>query len=933
MELRLLGPVDLVAGGRTVPAGPPQRRAVLAALAVDAGRPVTAETLVDRVWGDEAPERARRALHAHVTRLRRLLDEAGAEPALPRSSGGYLLDVDPECVDLHRFRRLRDRARDRPDAEGALLLRQALDLWRGEPLAGVAGAWAARQREGWRREYLDAVPAWAASELATGNARAVIGPLTELVGEHPLLEPLVAVLMRAQYAVGRGADALDLYAATRRRLADELGAGPGADLQAVHRAVLRDELTASRESTPPLRPPRVVPAQLPRDVPGFAGRRAELARLDALLAPGPEPAPVVVGALAGTAGVGKTALAVHWAHRVRNRFPDGQLYVDLRGFDPHRPPLDPGEAVRGFLHALDVPPHRVPAEPEAQAALYRSCLADRRMLVVLDNARDAAQVRPLLPGAATCLVLVASRDRLAGLVAAVGARPLPLEPMPPGEARELLAGRLGRAAVTAEPDAVAEIVAHCAGLPIALAVVSGRAATGPERRLADLADELADADRRLAALSTGDDETDVGAVLSWSYAALAPPAARLFRLLGVPPGPDVSRAAAAGLAGVPPETADRLLAELTAASLLDERSPGRFACHDLLRAYAAHLAGQVDDGAGRGAAVERLLDHYLHTGYAASRLLRPTRPPIELAPARPDAYPLTPADHDAALAWFTAEHRTMLAAVDLAVRTGADRCAWQLAWTLDHYLDRQGHWHEWRTTQQAALAAARRLGDPAAEGQSERLVAQACVQLGEYAAAREHLDAALRIYRAAGDPGGAAETHYGLTMMWERMERYGEALDHARQALELYREAGDRDGEAFAGNAIGWLNAQLGHHGAAFAACREAAGIFRELGDETGEAHARDSMGYAQDRLGDHAEAIRCYREALGLFDALGDRFFAAGTLTRLGDSYLSAGDRAAAAAAWQRALAVLRDLDHPDAAGVRARLAALDTPDDPGSG
>jgi DNA-binding SARP family transcriptional activator len=413
VDLRLLGPVEIHAGGVPLDLGVPQRRTMLAALAVDVGRVVLRQTLIDRVWGDAVPARVESAVYVHVTHLRRLLAGVNAAEdrpvpvSLDRLAGGYLLRVEPDEVDLYRFRRLVIEAHDpaAADDQRAKLLRRALALWRGESLGGLSGSWAARVREAWRQEYVDAAAALADIEVRADRADAVVGPLRELSAEYPLAEPLAAVLMRALHATGHSADALAHFAAVRRRLVEELGTDPSSELQAVHQAILRGDLDirpgratarrATRAGTP-----ISVPAQLPTQVAGFAGRGEQLARLDKLLANASTQAPaaVVISAVSGTAGVGKTALAVHWAHRVADRFPDGQLYVNLRGFDPASPPMTAGQAVRGFLDALGVPPERIPADLDAQAGLYRSLLADRRILVVLDNAREAEQVRPLLPG-------------------------------------------------------------------------------------------------------------------------------------------------------------------------------------------------------------------------------------------------------------------------------------------------------------------------------------------------------------------------------------------------------------------------------------------------------------------------------------------------------------------------------------------------------
>lgn len=625
MEFRLLGPVEIRNAGRTQLAGPRQRCNVLAALLVDAGRIVTVETLVDRVWGDAPPPAARSTLYAHISRIRQLLAQVGSEAHLVRQHGGYVLEVDPERVDLHRFRHLVDRARTYPvaGAEPLVLLREAVGLWRGEPLAGIAGEWAARMRAGWGREQVEAVVAWAQAELTIRNPAAVLGPLSDLAGQYPLVESLTAVLMRALYAAGRAADALDQYATTRRRLVDELGTDPGPELQDLYQAILRRRLSPAGAGVARLHPAAatVVPAQLPADVHGFAGRTEQLALLDALLArAGRRAKAVLIVALSGTAGTGKTALAIHWAHQVATKFPDGQLYVDLRGFDSSGVAVSPAEAIRGFLGALGVAPQLIPPDLDAQTALYRSLLAGRRMLVLLDNARGADQVRPLLPGTPTVLVVTTSRNQLSSLVAADGAYPLTLDLLTDGEARELLVRRLGADQVSAEPGAIDEIITACARLPLALNIAAARAQqTGFP--LAALAAELGKADQRLDVLNAGDAATDVRAVFSWSYTTLTAAAARLFRLLSLHPDPDISTSAAVRLAGQPRSVVRRLLTDLTRANLLTEHAYGRYGFHDLLRAYATDLS-RVHD-LDRRAAKTRLLDHYASPPTLGDEMLYP----------------------------------------------------------------------------------------------------------------------------------------------------------------------------------------------------------------------------------------------------------------------------------------------------------------------
>jgi len=676
------------------------------------------------------------------------------------SSGGYVLDVNPGTVDLHRFRRLVGHAGEsgRPDAERVLLLREALALWHGEPLAGLPGVWAAQVRQTLLRQRLDAMIAWANAEWRTGNPSAVIGPVMELLGEWPLVEPLTATLMRALHAVSRGAEALDHYASTRRRLLEELGTEPGTELRELHRAILCGDLDRPVTSAVGRRAPpgRQVPAQLPPDLPGFVGRGADLTRLDEILAAAKcQPTSITIATLVGPPGVGKTTLAVHWAHRVVHRFPDGQLYLNLRGFDPAGPPMHPARALRGFLHVLGVPPMRVPASIHEQAALYRSLLADRRMLVLLDNARDADQIRPLLPGAPGCMVVVTSRNAMSGLVAVNGAEPVPLDVLTLSEARMLLARRLGRMRVAAEARAADDIIARCARLPLALAAMVARAAVHPDWRLSALAGQLRDARIGLDVFADRDASVDVRAVFSWSYQRLSAEAAGLFRLLSVHPGPDITAAAAASLAGMPVRRVRALLDELIAANLITEQVPGRYSFHDLLRAYATELAHTHDRDADRRAAALRMLDHYLHSARNAASRLEPRKDPTVLPEAEPGVTPEVFSDHRPALTWFEAEHRVLLAVVDLAARAGFDVQVCRLAATIVHFW-RRGYWHDWETTQSIALAAAQRLADPAMQAAAHRGLFGAYLELGRLDDAHHHIVRAIELSNQAGDPIGEA---------------------------------------------------------------------------------------------------------------------------------------------------------------------------------
>ncbi|MBB5867568.1 DNA-binding SARP family transcriptional activator/tetratricopeptide (TPR) repeat protein [Allocatelliglobosispora scoriae] len=925
----VLGPVRAWRGDAEIDLGAPQQRAVLALLLVRAGQPAGIAEIVDTVWGQDPPATAVNAVHRSIGLLRRALQpELTARDSgrwVVRSAGGYRLDVDADTVDLLRFRRLMTQART-AIADGrpaAAQLAQALELWQG-PIADGIGADVRCQPvfTAVEREYLAAARAAADLATATGEIETLLPAVEQAADRAPLDEPLQARLILMLAASGHQAAALDRYQAVRGRLADELGVDPGAELSAARDEVLRPP----SPQLPPARAPEpaatVAPAQLPADLSTFIGRESELAEALALHS-GDTGAPttVVIGAIGGMAGIGKTTLAVHWAHRVAHRYPDGQLYVNLRGFGPDAQVMDPGEAIRRILETFEVPPARIPADLDARAALYRSTLAGRRMLILLDNARDTAQVRPLLPGAATCLVLVTSRDRLPGLIASDGAHPITLDLLSTDEARQLLVRRLGADRVAAEPEAVEEMITHCARLPLALAIVAAHAATRPQLSLEALAEELRDTGSRLDLLTTGDAHTDVRAVFSWSYRSLTPPAARLFRLLGLHPGPDISALAAASLAALPARGVQPVLAELERAGLVTEHLHGRYTLHDLLRTYAADLATTDETGEQRRAAVGRTLDHYLHISYGANRVLNPVRTPIALAAPQPEVVLQPPTDYPQAIDWFATEHAVLLASIDHAAAHGFDAAAWQLAWTLTDFQQLRGLFDNEIAAQLVAVAATERLGEVTMRAYAHGRLAYAHTRLGRFDGARTHLDLALDLQRETGDAAGQAYVQLNLGMLAERQGRHTEALGHARQALDLFLLADHRRGQANALSAIGWLHAQLGDDRQARTACRQALAVFQELDDRSGQASTWDSLGYAHHQLGEHAEAINCYQQCLELIRELGDRHGEATALTHLGDTHQAMGAPDLAGKVWQAALEILDDLGHPDAAAVRVRL------------
>jgi DNA-binding SARP family transcriptional activator/tetratricopeptide (TPR) repeat protein len=936
MEIRLLGLVEIWSAGVRISAGPPQQRMMLAALAVDVPRPVPAGVLIDRIWGEQPPKKAEQAVWTRISGLRALLagaDAPGAAAAaggpqawVPREADGYRLRVDADAVDLLRFRQLSGQARDpaRSDAQRVVLLAQALGLWRGQPLAGLGGQWAEQSRHAWQAERVEATVAWAQAALRTGQHAEVIPAARHLTEQHPLSEPLAAVLIRALAADGRTSEAAEYCRTTCERIVAELGVEPGPELQDLQQAILGGRPVPPLPPAPrPAAAPVATPAQLPADVPGFAGRTEQLTRLDMLLTQdaGHAPTTVVISAVSGTAGVGKTALAVHWAHQITGRFPDGQLYVNLRGYDPGGQVIDPTAAVRAFLDALGVPAERIPLGLDAQAALYRSVLAGKRVLVLIDNARDAQHARPLLPGTRTALAVVTSRNSLASLVATDGAHPLTLDLLSTTDARDLLERRLTLGRVAAEPAAVNQIITACARLPLALALVAARAATHPTFPLAALAAELSAARGQAGQLDTGDVLGQVQAVFSWSYTTLTPPAARLFRLLGLHPGPDTTPPAAASLTGLPPAQTRPLLTELTRAGLLGEPAPGRYGFHDLLRAYATHLTHTTDTDQEQEEATRRLLDHYTHTAHTAARLLHPARDPIQipLTPPTPGTNPEPLADQHAANRWLDAERPVLLASQQLAADAGRDTHAWQLAWTLNTMLRRRGRWNDLASAWQAALPAGR-LPHPAA-AYAHRLLGWAVTKLGDDQQAHTHLHHAMQLYADADDPIGQAHTHHELALLWERRNRPDRALDHAQQALALYQATGHRRGQAHALNSVGWYHALLGDHAHALTNCQNALTLNQQLGDRNGQAATWDSLGYAHHHLGHHTHAANCYQHALTLYRDLDDRYGEATALTHLGDTHHAADDPTAARTAWTAALDIFTNLDHPDTDELRTKI------------
>jgi tetratricopeptide (TPR) repeat protein len=683
-------------------------------------------------------------------------------------------------------------------------------------------------------------------------------------------------------------------------------------------------------------PPRQVPAVTPH----FTGRATELAALDALAdlavgaeasappggdirgADGPHPAgsgPTEVVVIAGTAGVGKTTLANYFCQRAAARFPDGQLHVNLRGFDPGGQPLDASAALRGFLEALGVSAASVPSDLDAQAALYRTMVAGRSLLIVLDNAHEVEQVRPLIPGSPGCLVVVTSRNELAGLIAE-GARVLTLAPFTDGEAVRFLACRLGTVRVEREPRAAADLVRLCARLPLAISVAAAYAAAHPGFPLSAQAEELRV--RGLDQLDTGDPGTSARTVFSWSYHYLSAPGRRIFRLLGVHPGPDTGATAAASLALMTTADAHAALRELGRAHLAEEHAPGRFAVHDLLRAYAAELAAAVDGVGSTRAAELRLLDYYLHTGHAAAMLLTPSSDCGDLAPPAPGAIIAPPATVDEAMAWFAAESRPLIAACARAVEGDLGAHSWQLPWVAAPYLIRQGRWGDFAATQRAAVSAAERAGDLRGVGHTCYHLGYALALAGDSPAAEQQLRKALVSFTAAGDPLGQGLALHGLAALLQEQGRYTEALPVAREALRLRIEHGTPVAAGSSENVLGAIYGLLGLHEQALEHFERALRICEEADNGTYRGEALSNLGLAHYRAGDHARAVTRYEQAADVFREIGDMPYLAATFTSLAGAYDAAGNAEAARRNRAEASAILDALPYADAAQVRAWIA-----------
>lgn len=870
LEIDVLGPLRVQRGAQVVLIGSVKQRLLLGALALHADRVVGRAELIEVLWREEPPRSCRGLIHTYVARLRRLLDA----DVIVTTRGGYRLMADGVQVDLLRFEELAAKAQavraDDP-ASASELLAEALDCWRDRVLADLPDVVdhdpalvALEQRR------VATVMAYAELAMDLGQPQQAATRLDRLLHDEPLHEGVAARLMLALAASGQQAAALEVFARLRGRLAEVLGVEPGPELQDAQARVLRGEVPDARSSRPAAAASRTpVPAQLPADVAGFTGRAEYLRQLDAMLSADGGRPPTVI---AGTAGVGKTALALHWAHRVAGRFGDGQLYVDLRGYaDP--PPLDPLQALAVLLGGLGVETHRVPVHLDAAAGLYRSLLAGKQVLVVLDNAHDAEQIRPLLPGQATCLALVTSRDRLTGLVATNGARRLTLDVLAPGEATALLGKLLGEGR-TGAPRAVDELARLCARLPLALRIAAANLAGRPGQTIAGYLDELRH--DRLAELAVeGDPHAAVQVAFGRSYRRLAADRRRLFRLLGLAPGPDVSVPAAAALAGISRERTWRLLDGLVAAHLVEPRGPGRFGMHDLLREYAHEQALQEDPPGQRTAAVRRLYDWYLRAADAAAAMLFPDKLRLP-GPAGRRESAVPPAELDgpaSALAWLEAERLNLVAAVQHAAAHGPHPAAWRLADALRGYLWLRRHTSDWLLVARAGLTAAGSAGDLHAQAACRLSLGDVHQAIGHYRPAIRHYTAALTLARQTGwaNLEAVCLAELGMVHWWSGDLQEAAAWDSL--ALDRYGQIGKRGSQATVLVNYSLAARNMGRLREAARRQRRALALHRRLGSPQGMANALGHLGVTLHDLGRLDRAHQRLTNALTLYDQVGDRF------------------------------------------------------------
>ena len=943
---RILGPLEVWNGREWAQVGAPKWRALLATLLLSPGQPVPTGRLIDALWGEHPPAKASNLVSLYVYRLRRLIGDAGGRVLVTRAPG-YQIMLSPGGLDAESFARLVAAGRtalagDDP-ARAADLLGAALDLWRGPALADVpATALVAAEADRLEESRVQALELRLEAALGCGRHAEAAPELRRLLADHPLREGLWGLLMRALSGAGRQAEALETYARAREMIADELGVDPGPGLQQLYQDILNADAhsaagmtgappaaragpTPSAQPAPAQLPAQPAPAQLPADIPDFTGRAGQVDELRQLLSPDGQPpgspgaVPVVL--VVGSGGLGKTALTVHVAHLLAGRFGGGQLYANLRGATE---PVDPGEILARFLRDLGVDGARAPVEAEERAAQFRTRLAGRQVLIVLDDARDAAQVRPLLPGSASCSVLITARWAMPELV---GSRLLDLDVLPPAEARVLFGRVAGEERASAEPDPTNEVLTACAGLPLAIRIAGARLAARGGWNVRTLAGRFSNERRRLDELRAGN--LAVRASFEVSFASLGGATgrggvdpARAFRLLGLWTGPFIALPAAYALLGQEEQPVADALEVLVDAHLLESPEPDIYRFHDLLRVYAADRAQAQETDRDRHDAVTRLLTWYLHTTEAAGRVISPQHTRVPLDPPPGLVHPLEFSSLESSLAWCEHERAGLVAGTRLAAESGRHETAWKLAAAAMSFFYRSSHWADWVTTHEVGLASARQTGDR--QGEAWMLnnlgMAYGVQRMGEAVACFEQ---ALALFRELGNSRGEARAANNLANANFDLRRFDQALAMAERALVVQRRTGRRFGEGIALGIIGGACRELGRHTEAIDHLQEALSISREFDDRRFEAASLSDLGDAY--LGVHhvAEAVGCYQESLAIRRDIADRRGQATTLRRLAMASQQSGDARQAVELLTEALRLCEELgDHAEASEVTASLA-----------
>ncbi|MGW5607126.1 BTAD domain-containing putative transcriptional regulator [Streptomyces sp. NPDC003753] len=904
LRFGVLGPVRAWRGEELLATGSPQQRALLAALLMREGRTATASELIDALWGDDPPPRALAAVRTYASRLRKVLSPG----VLLSESGGYAVRLgEPRSLDLAAAQELAAEA-EKAKSSGDLcrarhVLNEALALWDGEPLAGVPGPYAEAQRarlEEWRLQLLESR---LDMDLEQGCHAEAVSELTALTAAHPLRERLRELLMLALYRSGRQAEALAVYADTRRLLADELGVDPRPGLKELQQRILQADPTLAEPSAPAPEPSAtpVRPAQLPATVPDFTGRAAFVAELSEVLASA-EGRVMAVSALAGIGGVGKTTLAVHVAHQARSAFPDGQLYVDLQGAGPRA--AEPETVLGSFLRALGTADSAIPDSLEERSALYRSVLDGRRVLVLLDNARDAAQVRPLLPGTEGCAALVTSRVRMVDLA---GAHLVDLDVMSPDEALSLFTKIVGEERVASEREAALDVVAACGFLPLAIRIAASRLAARRTWTVSVLAAKLADERRRLDELQAGD--LAVKATFELGYGQLEPAQARAFRLLGLADGPDISLAAAAAVLDLPLEDTEDLLESLVDTSLLESAAPGRYRYHDLVRLYARACAERDEHPPSeRDAAVSRLLDFYLATAAEVYAIERPGDRLVDHLEKTRTAGLVFP-DRRAAQDWLYSEAVSLLACVRQSSDGARLRRAVDLLWAAVDLAESGANFKEYEAAATALRDAARAASDGRSEGRANLVLANARHWSGYFDQADQEAREALRLSEAAGDPLPCCWAANILGAFAFYQSRYRDAEDYLERAIKDFRACGDLPGTATALCNLSRLHLATDRADSAISLARQGTEMYEELGHTLKAANGHYALGLALSKNGQQSDASDRLMQALQVFRASRQRLWEGMTLFRLAEVDLLAQRPAQAAANAEMALAMLRGI------------------------